>query len=103
MSDEMRVENVKYRQIAKPPRQGGGWVWPVRPRSMIWLLIVGAVWLAATIYGTPHLRAQYTWNGRDSYPVYYKCWYWGLHSFDTLAFGGHCPLVLLARSTAGAR
>ncbi|WP_149535742.1 hypothetical protein [Siccirubricoccus phaeus] len=69
---------------------------PVRARNLLWLAVLGGGWLAATIYGTPHLRVSYVWSGPRASPYYHRCSYWGLHPYELVRANGDCPLVALA-------
>lgn len=71
---------------------------PIRLRNLVWLPFVGSVWLATETYGTPHLRAAYSFTGSYSHPYYRRCDYWGLHSFRLIPQDGLCPVVVMARA-----
>ena len=70
---------------------------PIRPRNLLWVVVLASLWLAADHYGTPHLLITYSWSGSTARPFYHGCWYWGRHPFRTSPTSGACPLVLLAR------
>lgn len=73
---------------------------PLRLRHLVWAPILGSIFVAATVWGTPHLRIRYVWNGNDRAPVYFSCEYWGIDPFSVRnALGGDCPIVVLARAT----
>lgn len=74
-------------------------VW-VRPGNLLWVPVVGLAWAATALWGTPHLRVSYTWNGRAAAPFYQACEYWGVSSFRVRPVDGKCPLVVLTRSAA---
>jgi len=74
---------------------------PVRLHNLLWLPIVAGAFAASLIWGTPHLRVKYTWNGRDTSPFYHSCWYWGLSTFQVRPMDGKCPLFVLARTKRG--
>jgi hypothetical protein len=73
----------------------------VRLSNLLWVPILGLAWAAMTVWGTPHLRVSYTWNGRDAAPYYHACEYWGISSFRIRPADGKCPLLVLARSASG--
>jgi hypothetical protein len=79
------------------PATKASFVWPVRPHNFIWIAVVGAVLMAASIFGTPHLRYQYVWNGNPDAPRYFACDYVGLHPFHLEPAAGECPTVMLVR------
>lgn len=81
------------------PAPKAPFVWPVRPRNFVWVVVVGAVLAAASIFGTPHLRYQYVWNGNPTAPRYFACDYVGLHSFHLEPADGECPVLTLAHGT----
>lgn len=65
-----------------------------------WLLVPLSLWLAITIWGTPHLAVSYRFmdNGRVYDPFaprhYITCDWWGLSGVVTLpAEHRHCPWV----------
>lgn len=76
-----------------------GWplVTPVRLVNLVWLVVLGAVWLAAVLLGTPHLRIVYTYTASYERPYYHRCTYWGLHPFVMVPQDGKCQLIVLAR------
>lgn len=84
--------------VVKPPL-----VWPVRPRNLIWLPVLGAGVLAAMVFGTPHLRFRYVWNGKADAPLYYSCDYVGLHPFNLQPADGECAVLMLSRGSSGNR
>ncbi|MFA5952584.1 MAG: hypothetical protein WC807_20155 [Hyphomicrobium sp.] len=71
---------------------------PVRLRNMLWLPVVAGVVATSLIWGTPHVRVQYSWNGLDASPYYHSCRYWGLSTFELRPIDGNCPLFILART-----
>jgi len=71
---------------------------PVRPRNLLWIAMLGGMWVALEVYGTPHLRVQYTWSGKTDRPYYHVCNYWGLSSFRVHPPNGECPLFVFART-----
>ena len=73
---------------------------PVRARNLVWVLISGAAYAAASIWGTPHLRIAYRWTGSERFPFYRVCEYWGLARFTLSPSDGRCPVVVLARREA---
>lgn len=70
---------------------------PVRLRNLLWMPLLGGVVLAGLVFGTPHLRVQYTYRGTYSNPYYLACDYWGLASFRVIPPNGTCPLFVLAK------
>ena len=76
---------------------------PVRLRNLLWIPVLGSIWMAGWVYGTPHLRVQYTYRGTYTRPFYLVCDYWGLTSFRLHPLTGECPVFVLARSRMGAR
>jgi len=79
-------------------RERMAFVMPIRPRNLVWIVILACLWGGAEFYGTPHLRIQYTWSGKDERPYYHLCDYWGLSSFRIVPADGVCPLFVLART-----
>lgn len=71
---------------------------PVRPSNLLWVPVAGLAWAATILWGTPHLRVGYSWNGRAAAPFYQACEYWGVSSFRVRPVDGKCPLVILAHS-----
>lgn len=74
---------------------------PIRAGNLLWLVILAGGFVAVQLYGTPHLRLKYTWNGRDAAPVYYSCDYGGLSFFQLRPSDGRCPLFILAHARKG--
>ena len=58
--------------------------------------VIGIPLILLALYGQPALRMQYTWNGNDYMPIYFKCEY--LTLFDGFKrvdakYGTDCPLI----------
>jgi len=71
----------------------------------LWLIVPLGVWLAISLYGTPHVALSYRFhdNGRPHDPrvsrVYVSCDYLGWHGWQTLlADRGTCPWVRFLRT-----
>lgn len=71
---------------------------PIRLRNLLWVPVLACTWLAATVYGTPHLRVQYSYSGKRETPRYRSCNYWGLSSFRVTPPDGACPLIVLMKT-----
>lgn len=76
--------------------------WPIRPSKLLWLPVVGGIWLAFATYGTPHMRFQYNWTPLPGYSEvapdrirFSWCDYVGLHPRRVFPGSGRCPLVTL--------
>lgn len=76
-------------------------VMPVRLRNLIWVPVLTTIVAAALVFGTPHLRFKYIWNGDERHPVYFECDYVGLHSFTLTPADGKCPVITLAHAPKG--
>lgn len=66
----------------------------------LWVLVPFGLWLAVSIWGTPHLVTSYRFhdNGARWNPqvhrVYIDCTYWGaLGTVTVLAEQGRCPWI----------
>lgn len=71
----------------------------------LWLLAPVALWLAITLWGTPHLVVGYRFhdNGDRYNPlvprVYTSCSYLGVHGTVRVpAFDADCPWIVFLRS-----
>lgn len=73
----------------------------VRPINLLWVPVLGLAWVAADLWGTPHLRVSWEGTGRYEAPYYRLCHYWGVSSFRIRPVDGRCPIVILARATSG--
>lgn len=104
MADEftvVRLQAGKREQSAPANTKSRARVWPVRPSKLVWVPIVAALWWVTQVYGTPHLRFQYTWSGHPDRPIFHVCDYVGLHSQRVHPrFGERCPLIRLLTAAA---
>lgn len=73
----------------------------VRFRHMMWIVVLVAGFIAAKVYGTPHLLTTYSYYGPREWPIASTCNYWGLDS-QTIDIDGACPLFRLLKAK-GAR
>lgn len=86
--------------VRPDPNSRPRFVAPIRFRNMIWIVVIGGIWAAAEVFGTPHLRASYAFAGRPSRPYFLSCSYWGLHPFEITEAHGVCPLFVMVRSAS---
>ena len=110
MSEKIGVEITKR---AKPGhrlrRQQGSRPALVRPKSLLWLAVVGGLVWAAAEFGSPHLRFQYTYyatgapSGAEAGRRYVSCDYVGLHSRRVIPRNGRCPMFRLLKAPEGTR
>ena len=78
----------------------------IKPSYLIWLLMLGGLYGASTIWGLPHLRATYdfqtTGSRYDPFAdrYYTRCTYWGPNGSFTVRFPphGHCAIIRLFTS-----
>lgn len=65
----------------------------IRPRHLIWVLVVGVMGFVWLTYGTPHLRFAYSYTGSASAPFMQSCDYVGWDSRQVISLDGKCPLI----------
>ena len=98
MSDRIEVEGIEY---PKPDNRQARRrtifpVLPVRPRNMIWLVAVGAVFASVMLFGTPHLN-RYTDLGPNMPDGmqyrFHRCDYIGWSPQVYIPNDGRCPII----------
>ena len=97
MSDEMRIEGISIPKV-HPQAAKSSRVSPVRPRHLIWLVVLGGLWLGVQFYGTPHLRFIYTYREFSGHRHYLACDYIGFYHQKIIPLHGKCPLFLFLKS-----
>lgn len=70
----------------------------IRFKSLLWVPMLAATWLAVEIYGTPHILTVYTYRQIGASRFYLNCNYWGFHPFTLIPVDGECPFVVFARA-----
>lgn len=85
---------VLARKITPKPERKVLFVWPVRPKHLLWLPPVLSMFLVSpATLPTPHLRIAYSYSGSTAAPHYHQCDYAGLHARRVVPPDGHCPLI----------
>ena len=72
--------------------------------AFAWVLVPLGIWLAASMWGTPHVMLGYRYvaNGDGYVPSAYRqrtaCTYWGMGGSVTIRpYGARCPWVRLLK------
>lgn len=73
----------------------------VRPTKLLWMPALGAIALALSLYGTPHMLWSYHSTGTLDDKFYLDCLYLGRHSQRVVPINGECPIILFFKDTGG--
>ncbi len=68
-------------------------VWLIRPKHLIWLLVLAATGASLWLFGTPHLVFTYRYIEVRDKRHYIWCDYVGQYSQRVKAVNGNCPLI----------
>jgi len=97
---EIGIRGISYPSDKRDKKLNAKKVSLFRPMQFIWLGIVVLFGILAVMFGTPHLRFKYQYEGSRSHPYYLSCQYAGINSQRIIPHDGKCPLVRLFRFTS---
>jgi hypothetical protein len=72
----------------------------VRPSKLLWLPLTAITIGALLVFGTPHLRFQYSYvppAATGTNRTYLSCDYIGWHTQRVIPTDGQCPMILFLR------
>ena len=100
MTDRITVSGFRRPRSQAPSRKEPR-VWPIRPRNLIWVAVLGALPIVSAGWGTPHMLLNYSYTGRDAFLYYTDCAYLGLDGAIRHTRGASCPVVRFLKRIGG--